>query len=85
MSDIYQRAASLAQNTTAQFYNNKGVLIVPGDTASSVVVYFYSQGGTRGDPATINTLADGAAFVVPVRVHSLGVIDSANCTVFELI
>ncbi len=82
----YNNAASLAASTTAQYKNNKGVLIVSdggGETSAVINVYADPGGGTQGDAITIKASDAHAPIILPIRVHSTGAL--ANCTVFELL
>ena len=82
---VYNTAALLAASSTAQYKNNKGVLIIPSGTAGTAVLNLYSHpgGGTQGEAKTVQANAKAAPFVVPIRIHSTGAV--SNCTVHELL
>ena len=83
---VYNNVALLGGSATAQYKNNKGVLIVSdgtGETSAGLYAYADSGGGTRGDLMTIIASDAHAPIILPIRVHSTGTLD--NCVVFELL
>ena len=65
---VYNTVSALAQNTTAKYFNNKGVLVVPGSSNASVVIKTYSNpgGGEEGDSITFAALANTSPYVIPI-------------------